>query len=133
MTIISTEPGPSSKRGPLPGLPPDVRQPPIQELEPEKLPDEIPNPNPDENEEPPKHLDDAPIGRFVSRPRRRTISKRRGKIKFGGLSPTRACSRDELLADANASVPLDFLSRGLPDAIGKPLGIKGNSLHHDAT
>lgn len=37
-----------------PGMPPDVPQPPIEELEPDILPDEFPNPNPDENDKPPK-------------------------------------------------------------------------------
>jgi hypothetical protein len=31
-------------------------EPPIKEPEPDRLPDEAPNPNPDENEEPAKHL-----------------------------------------------------------------------------
>ncbi|SEI00012.1 hypothetical protein SAMN05216228_1015104 [Rhizobium tibeticum] len=44
MTIIPTEPNPAPMPGPLPGLPPDVPQPPIEE------------PDPDENDEPPKHI-----------------------------------------------------------------------------
>jgi hypothetical protein len=37
---------------PGPGWTPE---PPIEEPDPDRLPDEIPVPNPDENEEPPKH------------------------------------------------------------------------------
>ncbi|MCT7664092.1 hypothetical protein [Shinella kummerowiae] len=51
MAIIPTEPGPN----PVPDLPPiGEPSPPIKEPEPEYLPDEEPNPNPDENDEPAK-------------------------------------------------------------------------------
>ncbi|WP_457581104.1 hypothetical protein [Ensifer canadensis] len=54
-STISTEPIPQP--GPdFPGMPADLPQPPIEEPEPDVLPDEISNPNPDENDKPPKHL-----------------------------------------------------------------------------
>jgi len=56
MAIIPTEPdlGPD----PIPGVPPiGEPSPPIKEPEPERLPDEGPNPNPDENDKPAKQAD----------------------------------------------------------------------------
>lgn len=51
MAIIPTDPGPN----PVPDLPPiGEPSPPIKEPEPDHLPDEEPNPNPDENDEPAK-------------------------------------------------------------------------------
>lgn len=51
MAIIPTEPSPGPS--PVPDLPPiGEPSPPIKEPEPDYLPDEEPNPNPDENDEP---------------------------------------------------------------------------------
>jgi hypothetical protein len=49
---LPNEPIPESPPMPEPGWTP---KPPIGEPEPDRLPDEVPVPNPDENEEPPKH------------------------------------------------------------------------------
>lgn len=46
--------GPGSN-GPVPPMPPDV-DPPIKEPEPDRLPDEEPVPNPDENDNPAKYM-----------------------------------------------------------------------------
>ena len=40
---------------PMP-VPPQPDIPPVEEPEPDRLPDEIPTPNPDENDQPPKVL-----------------------------------------------------------------------------
>ena len=52
----------SVPREPIPETPPMpgpvwTPEPPIEEPDPDRLPDEIPVPNPDENEEPPKHAE----------------------------------------------------------------------------
>ncbi|NTJ44429.1 hypothetical protein G6L28_17680 [Agrobacterium larrymoorei] len=52
MTIIPTETPPGEPKPIVPH--PDL--PPVKEPEPDGLPDEIPTPNPDENDEPPKVL-----------------------------------------------------------------------------
>ncbi|OJY69438.1 MULTISPECIES: hypothetical protein [unclassified Rhizobium] len=49
---VPNEPIPESPPMPEPGWTP---RPPIEEPEPDRLPDEVPVPNPDENDEPPKH------------------------------------------------------------------------------
>ncbi|WHA42736.1 hypothetical protein [Agrobacterium larrymoorei] len=46
MSIIPTEPAPNQ-----PPIPPDPEFPPVKEPEPDRLPDEVPEPNPDENDE----------------------------------------------------------------------------------
>ncbi|WP_200964213.1 hypothetical protein [Ensifer sp. Root278] len=51
---MPTEPIPRPPDPEFPGMPSDVPQPPIEEPEPDVLPDEVPNPNPDENDKPPK-------------------------------------------------------------------------------
>jgi len=51
MAIIPSDPNPGPS--PVPDLPP-IDVPPIQEPEPDLLPDEEPNPNPDENDNPDK-------------------------------------------------------------------------------
>ncbi len=60
---VPREPVPETPPVPDPGW---IPKPPIEEPDPDSLPDEIPVPNPDENEEPPKH---ASISSFVIRPR----------------------------------------------------------------
>lgn len=50
MTTIPVEPYPDQ---PVP-VPPQPDIPPVKEPELDRLPDELPNPNPDENDEPPK-------------------------------------------------------------------------------
>jgi hypothetical protein len=53
--MMPTEPIPRPPQPDFPPhMPPDVPQPPIEEPEPDILPDEVPNPNPDENDTPPK-------------------------------------------------------------------------------
>ncbi|NTG49607.1 hypothetical protein G6M04_19670 [Agrobacterium rhizogenes] len=49
---VPHEPIPETPPTPDPGW---IPKPPIEEPDPDSLPDEIPVPNPDENEEPPKH------------------------------------------------------------------------------
>ncbi|WP_202903759.1 hypothetical protein [Rhizobium rhizogenes] len=49
---VPREPIPETPPMPDPGW---IPKPPIEEPDPDSLPDEIPVPNPDENEEPPKH------------------------------------------------------------------------------
>jgi len=49
---VPREPVPETPPMPDPGWAP---KPPIEEPDPDRMPDEIPVPNPDENEEPPKH------------------------------------------------------------------------------
>ena len=50
---VPNEPIPDQPPMPSPGWKP---VPPVKEPEPDRLPDETPLPNPDENEEPAKHL-----------------------------------------------------------------------------
>jgi hypothetical protein len=56
LNVIEPVPGygPGSN-GPVPPIPPDV-DPPIKEPEPDRLPDEEPVPNPDENDNPAKYM-----------------------------------------------------------------------------
>ncbi|MDL2402835.1 hypothetical protein [Rhizobium mayense] len=49
---VPREPIPEKPPMPGPGWTPE---PPIKEPDPDRLPDEMPVPNPDENEDPPKH------------------------------------------------------------------------------
>lgn len=56
--IRSMEPVPGYEPGPgrpVPPIPPDV-DPPVKEPEPDRLPDEEPVPNPDENDRPAKYM-----------------------------------------------------------------------------
>jgi hypothetical protein len=46
---------PNEPISPVPLPPSRVPEPPIKEPEPDVLPDELPNPNPDENDAPAKH------------------------------------------------------------------------------
>ena len=59
---VPHEPIPDTPPMPDPGW---IPKPPIEEPDPDRLPDEIPVPNPDENEEPPKH---ASASCFAIRP-----------------------------------------------------------------
>ncbi|MFK0165861.1 hypothetical protein [Rhizobium sp. NPDC090279] len=55
---LPNEPVPDTPPMPDPGW---IPRPPVEEPEPDRLPDEIPVPNPDENEEPPKHAEAAAL------------------------------------------------------------------------
>jgi hypothetical protein len=50
--MLPVEPVP----GEMPSVPPGQDMPPVKEPEPEYLPDEVPVPNPDENDKPPNVL-----------------------------------------------------------------------------
>ncbi|GES50428.1 hypothetical protein Rhsp01_29870 [Rhizobium sp. NBRC 114257] len=54
---VPNEPIPETPPMPEPGWTP---KPPVEEPDPDRLPDEVPVPNPDENEEPPKHAETQP-------------------------------------------------------------------------
>lgn len=118
---LSTEPEPSP--GPSPPFPPPpFPVPPVQEPEPDRLPDEAPRPNPDENDNPKKYLRKITMKSHRRAERRRTQKRSREFFSKGDHQMTNQKStngQNERLKNTSVGQTAD----GFPDDSGNLIDV----------